>query len=66
MFLRSATVKVACSPDDAAHLIVREPEQCYYNIVAYSPAACSVSALSKKKLQKPVGGLHAGGERLEL
>ena len=65
--LRSATVKVACSPDDAAHLIVREPEQCYYEIVAYSPAACSVSALGFHKPQKhPVEGRDAGSDRQEL
>ncbi|KAK9834104.1 hypothetical protein WJX84_001823 [Apatococcus fuscideae] len=43
--LRSALVKVACSPDGHPHLLVREPEQCGYDLVLYSPTACNVEEL---------------------
>ena len=42
---RSALVRVACSPDSNAHLLVHEQEQCQYHLVVFSPLACHVEAL---------------------
>ncbi|KAK9825757.1 hypothetical protein WJX74_004821 [Apatococcus lobatus] len=62
--LRSAQVKIACSPDDAPHLLVREPEQCHYDLVAYSPAACSIAALQRP--QRPPAARQTARDQQEL
>lgn len=37
---RSTELRLACSPDKAAHMVVREPAQCLYIITLYLPGLC--------------------------
>lgn len=37
---RSTELRLACSPDKVAHMVVREPAQCLYIITLYLPGLC--------------------------
>ena len=41
---RHTEVRIACSPDQRVHLLVREPDFCSYIFVVYSPALCGLPA----------------------
>lgn len=56
---RSTELRLACSPDDQSHMIIREPAQCMYIIVLYLPSLCSVPAY-----QSP--NVHITHDRAEL
>ncbi|GAX75433.1 hypothetical protein CEUSTIGMA_g2877.t1 [Chlamydomonas eustigma] len=40
--IRKTEARVACSPDEQMHMLVREPDFCQYVFVIYSPALCQV------------------------
>ena len=40
MTCRSTELRLACSPDKAPHMVVREPAQCLYIITVYLPGLC--------------------------
>ena len=40
---RSTELRLACSPDKQAHMIVREPAQCVYIITLYLPKLCQAA-----------------------
>jgi hypothetical protein len=40
--VRRTEVRIACSPDDRLHLLIREPDFCSYIWVIYSPALCTL------------------------
>ena len=40
MMCRSTELRLACSPDKVAHMVVREPAQCVYIITVYLPGLC--------------------------
>lgn len=40
VMFRSTELRLACSPDKAAHTVVREPAQCLYIITVYLPGLC--------------------------
>ena len=43
MTCRSTELRLACSPDEEAHMIVREPAQCMYIITVYLPGLCQAT-----------------------
>lgn len=40
--IRNTEVRIACSPDERMHLLVREPDFCSYIFVLYVPALCEL------------------------
>lgn len=41
---RSTELRLACSPDQEAHMVIREPAQCLYIITLYIPGLCQVQS----------------------
>ncbi|KAL3131191.1 hypothetical protein ABBQ38_000492 [Trebouxia sp. C0009 RCD-2024] len=50
--LRSTELRLACSPDTAAHMVIREPAQCLYIITVYLPGLCH--ATQAAALNEPI------------
>lgn len=46
--LRKAEARIACSPDQRIHMLVREPDFCSYVYVVYSPSLCEVPHFKPK------------------
>jgi hypothetical protein len=53
--VRRTEVRLACSPTDRIHLLVREPDFCHYIFVIYSPALCTLRHYAPKSEPTPVG-----------
>ncbi|KAL6764757.1 hypothetical protein V8C86DRAFT_1367634 [Haematococcus lacustris] len=50
--IRRSEVRIACSPDDKIHLLVREPDFCTYIWVIYSPSLCSIPSFQPTSKSK--------------
>lgn len=44
---RETELRIACSPDDQQHLLIREPEQCRYVMVLFEPSLCTVPGFGR-------------------
>lgn len=52
LICRSTELRLACSPDKAAHMVIREPAQCLYVITMYLPGLCH--ATQAASLNSPI------------
>ena len=46
---RTTQVRLVCSPDQNAHMLVREPEFCSYIVVLYLPVLCNEKLMAPKQ-----------------
>ena len=45
---RETELRIACSPDEEPHLLMREPVECQYIMVLYDPGLCNVAGHEAK------------------
>lgn len=59
--VRRSEVRLACSPDERLHMVVREPDFCSYVFVIYVPELCTFKRFMPQPLSQEPGAGQAAG-----